>query len=359
MKVRPADRSQKDDIPAAALDKIRNAGVSPVIHEGSAYVFFKGEANSVMFAGDTTSWAPRLKLEKVADGIHALKLDLPDNARLEYKIVVDGNWILDPSNPKSLNNGVGGENSVIEMPGYRPSEWTKTDILEPTAHSIGETEIESLKYGKRKVNIYLPSEYFRRGIAPKLPVVYFLDGSEYISRAKAVNIAENLIAAGKVKPFMMVFTDPVDRMKEYWASDEFADYLAKEVVPAVENKYFGAIATGRGNRAIIGASLGGITSLWTALKHPDVFRNVGAQSASFWVDDERVIEKLKSLSPEKGDDFNFFIDDGTFEGVEDSRRVNVMLRGQGFPVKYVEMPAGHNWTAWQDRLADAFVVLLN
>jgi len=162
-----------------------------------------------------------------------------------------------------------------------------------------------------------------------------------------------------IEPFMMVFTDPVERMTEYWASDDYADYIAKTVVPAIENKYFSTIKTGRENRAIIGASLGGITSIWTALRHPDVFRNVGAQSASFWVDDERVIEEIKDRKPSPGNDFNFFIDDGLFEGSEDSRRVNVMLSGRGFRVTYVEQPTGHNFTAWQDRLAEAFVVLLN
>jgi enterochelin esterase-like enzyme len=36
-----------------------------------------------------------------------------------------------------------------------------------------------------------------------------------------------------------------------------------------------------------------------------------------------------------------------------------MMRGKGFPIKYLEKATGHNWTAWRDRLADTFVVLLN
>ncbi|MBA3694258.1 MAG: hypothetical protein H0W77_12610 [Acidobacteria bacterium] len=55
--------------------------------------------------------------------------------------------------------------------------------------------------------------------------------------------------------------------------------------------------------------------------------------------------------------FRFYFDDGRFEGIDDSRRVNVMLRGKGFPVAYREEYAGHNWTGWRDRLAEAFVAL--
>ncbi|QQS42420.1 MAG: hypothetical protein IPM63_05640 [Acidobacteriota bacterium] len=349
--------SSKPEVFPAAIEKIKSAKESPVIHDGSAYVFFRGPAQMVRFAGDNTSWAPRIALEKIGDDLHAVKLDLPQTSRLEYKLMIDGKWIRDPLNPKANSHGEG--NSFLTMPGYEATTWDRNKKRGIPSESLADLEIDSAKYGKRKVKIYLPSELFRRGIAPKLPVVYFLDGSEYIDRAAAVNIAENLIEAKKVPPFMMVFTDPVDRGKEYSASDEYADYIAKEVVPAVENKYFDTVKPGRENRAIIGASLGGITSIWTALRHPDVFRNVGAQSASFWVDDERVIQRLRTLDAIKGDDFNFYLDDGLFEGTDDSRRVNVLLRGKGFPVRYIEKPTGHNWTSWRDRLAEAFIALLN
>ncbi|REJ78923.1 MAG: hypothetical protein DWQ47_05630 [Acidobacteria bacterium] len=360
VKIRPAGVVKPEPLSAETIAKIRAADSGPIIEASRAVIFYKGEAGLVMVAGDNTNWSPgRIFMQKISDGLHAVSLELQIDARLEYKLIVDGKWIVDPANPKRINNGVGNQNSIIEMPEYRPTEWAENKDRGLPSESVAEMEVESAKFGKRIVKVYLPSEYFRRGIAPKLPVVYFLDGSNYISHGAAINIAENLIAARKVEPFMMVFTDPVDRMKEYWASDDFAEYIAKEVVPAVENKYFSTIAPGRENRAIIGASLGGITSIWTALRHPEVFRNVGAQSASFWVDDERVIETLKRIDPDKGDDFNFFLDDGTLEGSEDSRRVNVMLRAKGYQFRYAEGPTGHNFTAWRDRLGEALIVLLN
>lgn len=325
-----------------------------------ARLFYAGAGRSVALSGDFNSWrgnGPEFKVWGGKSGSPDLRVaylwNLPADTRIEYKLVVDGERITDPWNPKKADYG----NSVLELPGYKQTDWALNKNRGLPSESLADMEIDSAKYGKRKVKIYLPSELFRRGIAPKLPVVYFLDGSEYIDRAAAINVAENLIAAKKVEPFMMVFTDPAERGKEYRASDEYADYIAKTLVPAVENKYFDTVKTGRENRAIIGASLGGITSIWTALRHPDVFRNVGAQSASFWVDDERVIQRFRTL--DTGDEFNFFIDDGLFEGTEDSRRVNVMLRGKGFSVKYIERPTGHNWTAWRDRLADALTALLN
>jgi alpha-glucosidase len=152
----------------------------------------------------------------------------------------------------------------------------------------------------------------------------------------------------------MVFLDPKDRNKEYWANDKWADFVANEVVPEIDKRY--RTIASREGRATLGASLGGITSLWIGLKYPEKFARLGGQSSSFWIDNERVVKELQKLDLNKTK-FRFYVDDGTLEGVDDTRRVNVMLRGKGYPVTYVEGETGHNWTAWRDRIADAFVAL--
>ena len=152
----------------------------------------------------------------------------------------------------------------------------------------------------------------------------------------------------------MVFIDPKERTKEYWANDDYAKFLATEVVPAIDAKY--NTIKHRNGRAVLGASLGGITSVWVGLKYPEVFSRIGGQSSSFWVDNERVVRELSKLDASQTN-FKFYFDDGGFEGVEDTRRVNVMLRGKGFDVTYIEAETGHNWISWRDRLADAFIAL--
>lgn len=326
----------------------------PVIEDGSIIFTFKGTSSMVEIAGDFTRWKSRgLKFRDVPGTEYkCFQMKFGPTARIEYKLIVDGEWITDPLNPKKIDNGVGGENSVVEMPGYVPTKWDR-DFDSTLFGGINELAVKSAKFGDRKVKIYIPTEYFKRGIAPKLPVLYLQDGSEYIKRAKAINILENLTASREIEPFMIVFIDPVDRMKEYWANDDWADFMALEVVPAVEGKYFTTIKSGRENRALLGASLGGITSFWTAIKHPGVFGRIGAQSASFWVDNERVVKSLEKLDREKFD-FTIYLDDGRFEGVDDSQRVVKMLKKRGFKVTYIERETGHNWTSWRDRLESAY-----
>jgi len=369
VKIRSADKIEPQKFSAETVEKVKNAKQSPLIENGKAILFYRGEASSVSVAGDLTSWSPgRIFMQKISENLHAVQLDLASSARVEYKFVIDGKWIADELSPNKLDNGVGGENSFFAMPDYKATEWDTDEKLnvEPTnpnevinvsvSPNLKEIEIDSKIYGRKTVKIYLPADYESREKGASFPVVYFQDGSEYISRAKAVQIQKNLVKAGKVKPFIMVFLDPKDRMKEYWASDDYAKFVAMEVVPAIDAKY--NTLKNRDGRAIIGASLGGITSVWVGLKYTEIFSKIGGQSSSFWVDNERVVKELEKLDANKTK-FKFYFDDGTLEGVEDTRRVNVMLRGKGYPVTYIEGETGHNWTSWRDRLENVFVALMN
>ncbi len=350
VKIKSADKSTPQEFSADLIERIKISEQSPVIENGKAVFFYRGKAESVMVAGDFSDWSPRTRMQQLGEDLFAIKMDLAETARVEYKLVVDGNWDPDPLNPDKLDNGVGGENSFFAMPGYKPTQWANSEGM--TKYPIVVERIQSKTYGEREIEVYVPEGL--NGQA--LPVLYVQDGSDYQKRAKAVIVQRNLVKSGKVKPFIMVFIDPKERMKEYWASDEYAKFLAEEVVPAVDARF--KTIRSRDGRAVLGASLGGITSFWAGLKYPGTFARIGGQSSSFWVDDERVVKALEKLDPAVND-FVFYLDDGVLEGTEDSRRVNVLLRGRGFRTTYVERETGHNWTAWRDRLAEGFVALMN
>ncbi|MCD9188322.1 MAG: glycoside hydrolase family 15 protein [Pyrinomonadaceae bacterium] len=321
-----------------------------------------GMEKDIEIVGDFTDWKPcGIKFSNIngLPNVHPITLKFPNTARVEYKLIVDGKWINDPLNPNKIDNGVGGENSFFEMPDYKPTTWDEQESFkiegDPEPYvidiEIKELEIQTKDYGTKKIKVYLPYGYEKS--KESFPVLYLQDGSDYLQRAKASVQMENLVKANKIKPFIMVFLDPKDRMKEYWANDDYAKFIAEEVVPMIDANY--KTVKSRDGRAIIGASLGGITSIHTALKYPDVFGSIGAQSASFWVDDERVIKELAKLDGKTK--FKFYIDDGTLKGVEDSRKAVGILKNKNFDVTYNEKEAGHNWTAWRDRLADAFTAI--
>lgn len=342
--------------PSPALtERLRKAERSPIVEDEAVTFVYRGKAKRVEAVGDFTSWSPRrLMLRELAGtDVKYLTMKFRRDARVEYKFIVDGEWTSDPLNDNKLDNGVGGFNNFFTMPGYRPSalaeaKWTLRGTIEKL-----EAPASALEGGKRRIQVYLPPDYARGGDA-RYPVLYLQDGSEYVTRARAATVADALIAQGKLAPFIIVFVDPVERFKEYWANDKFADFMATELVPLVDARY--RTRPTREGRALMGASLGGVISVWTAMRHPEVFARVAGQSTAFQIDDERVVSALAGLEPMRpARPLKFYFDVGLLEPIwKVNRRVRVLLAGKGYPVAYAETAAGHNWTNWRDRLAEAF-----
>ncbi len=89
--------------------------VQPV-ESGNAAFFLAGfpEAKQVILAGEFNGWNEHgLKMEKTAAGWR-MNLELPVG-RYEYKFIVDGNWMHDPTNPETVRNMHGTLNSVMRL----------------------------------------------------------------------------------------------------------------------------------------------------------------------------------------------------------------------------------------------------
>lgn len=75
---------------------------------------YTGEVESVQVAGEFTSWSVKDQdFEKNGDAW--TKTIYLDPGLYQYQIVVDGTWILDPANPDSVDNNVGGYNSLLNV----------------------------------------------------------------------------------------------------------------------------------------------------------------------------------------------------------------------------------------------------
>jgi len=74
-------------------------------------------ANSVYVVGDFNNWQlnNESQMHKEDDsGLWSKKLRLRQGL-YQYRFVVDGRWIDDPSNPRTIENPFGDKNSVIEI----------------------------------------------------------------------------------------------------------------------------------------------------------------------------------------------------------------------------------------------------
>jgi len=94
----------------------------------------------VCVTGDFNGWDVRSDpmLELAGSDVHWFELELPLDARVEYKFVCDGVWLLDSMNPDSVC-GKFGCNSVLTMPEYAglaPSQDVSSDQCEARQLSL-------------------------------------------------------------------------------------------------------------------------------------------------------------------------------------------------------------------------------
>jgi len=76
----------------------------------------KGSEKSVCVAGAFNGWNPSSHpLSREKENLWSLSLPLPPGPQ-SYKLVIDGDWRLDPANSLTRSDGVGQKNSLIQVP---------------------------------------------------------------------------------------------------------------------------------------------------------------------------------------------------------------------------------------------------
>ena len=78
-------------------------------------VSIPGYPYSVQIAGDFNSWNPLGFNLQYRNNAWEIDLEI-EPGNYAYQIIVDGNWIVDPQNNETLENGYGGYNSLLRVP---------------------------------------------------------------------------------------------------------------------------------------------------------------------------------------------------------------------------------------------------
>ncbi len=103
-----------------------------------------------------------------------------------------------------------------------------------------------------------------------------------------------------------------------------------------------------GAYGILGASFGGLMSIYTGLRIPEIFGNVLSQSAVFEFEG-RDFAAVDLIKHRHAPSINIWMDAGRLEWLlEDNRRMQPLLQEKGYQVIYREFNGGHNFTAWRN-----------
>jgi enterochelin esterase-like enzyme len=332
---------------AAAVDSFityaRSKGI-PFIEGNTANFIYRGNKNVVQIAGDFTSWNPNITMSKLpGTNFFFSSRTFELNARLDYKLVTDGTWILDPENPNRVFGGF-GPNSELAMPEYVQPWEIKIDssVSRGTLHfRTISSNYTSKNYG---LGIFLPYGYDSL-LAAGYPAVYFQDGYEYINLGSATIVMDNLIHFNKIEPLIGIFVQPTNREQEYVFAnrDNYRLFFVNELVPYIDSLFNTNPVPAK--RAVIGESAGGNISALISYNHAEVFGNCGLHSGAFWPNNYEAYNLIVN-GPVK--DIRFAFVWGTYESVfTNMRNFRDSLISQGYQNIWSEYPEGHSWGLWR------------
>ena len=131
--------------------------------------------------------------------------------------------------------------------------------------------------------VYTPPGY--RQCGDKYPVIYLHQGradreTGWVCSGKVPEIMDNLIAAGKAKPAIIVMNNgmlrtPEDGTEKY---DGFLRMIVEDTIPYVEANY--RCKADKWHRGLAGLSMGGMQACKGGLEHPELFSSLGLFSCS-------------------------------------------------------------------------------
>jgi enterochelin esterase family protein len=338
--------------PATLLERARRDG-NPLI-DGTTVTFVWEGTSAPALVCDLTDWEENPRpLKRLAEGVHALRLDLPPDAYLEYSFFDPGTRqrVRDPFNPRRTWDGLGHYNHYFYMPEAGPSPLTKPDrdILHGTLtrHVVPAGDLAAGK--TRVVHVYQPPTK-----AP-VPLLVVYDGSDYLQRGKITVIVDNLIAQRRIRPLAMALVQNGGqaRMIEYACSEATLGFLLQAVLPLVRSQVrLVDPARQPGAYGVLGASMGGLMAVYTALRMPGVFGRALSQAGAFELGEyETIAMHMVRHMPQPP--VKLWLDAGRMDFLRESnRRMAALLKDKGYDLTYVETGGAHNYTTWRNALGD-------
>ncbi|MGI0131057.1 MAG: alpha/beta hydrolase-fold protein [Thermoplasmata archaeon] len=259
--------------------------------------------------------------------------------------------------------------SVIELPGAPPQPWSRTKGPLRWTQEHHRLDSRFLRT-PRSVWVYLPADFDpgRRGYN----LLIAFDGVIYRSAIPTPRIVQNLVAARKIAPTVVVLVGnaPGARGKELTCNPGFADFLGRELLPWMRRRY--RLRMEPSKTVLAGSSLGGVAAAYTALRYPHLVGNVLAQSGAFQVGSSGSRSGPSSLMHEFAlapkFAIKFYLDAGKIEGTTfpglpvsllgSVRHMRDVLMAKGYSVSYAEFDGGHDYACWNGTFADGLIHLL-
>jgi enterochelin esterase family protein len=359
------DELFRDGPPSAdAVDAFVAANTFPLVDAHNITFVYRGVADQILLRcwilGLNTA-QPFEMLE--GSDLWAVSIELPPESRIEYKFeLVRGDQrelILDPLNGVRAHDPFGA-NSVCQGAGYQRPQWTLTDADARTG-TLCHARVPSEAFGEdRDVQIYLPARFRRNR---RYPLLIVHDGPDYLEYAALGTVLDNLIHNLEIPQMIVALTQSPDRLREYGADDRHAAFIAGDLLDYMNAEY--PLIDEAHARGLMGASFGGVATLYTAWRNPGLFGSLLLQSGSFAFSDlghhnrdpvfDPVARFMNTFRKEPGVPAEkIYLSCGIYESlIYENRSLVPLLQRQKLEIRFEEVRDAHNWENWRDRLQNA------
>jgi len=286
------------------------------------------------------------KLEKAEDGSWMGTTEGPmDEGFHYYNIKIDGGKFNDPG-AKNYYGSTRWE-SGIEIPAHDQDFYALKNVPHGNVQQVLFPSPSTNT--SRRAYVYTPPGY-EKDKSKKYPVLYLQHGwgedeTAWSNQGHANLIIDNMIAEGKVKPFIIVMTYGMTNevkmggMRNF-KIDPFQTVLVDELIPYVDAN-FRTIAN-QSHRAMAGLSMGGMETHSITLNKPDVFSYYALLSGGIYSPGE-----IKDKSKVK----LIFLSCGSKERPDGVKKAADSLKAAGYnAVSYVSENTAHEFLTWRRSL---------
>ena len=290
-------------------------------------------------------------LHKDKDGVWVGTTEGPmDEGFHYYHLTIDGATVNDPGTHNYF--GSCRWESGIEIPAHDQDFYQMKNVAHGNVQQVLFWS-ESTKQVKRAF-VYTPPTYGKlvKGKQERFPVLYLQHGwgeneTSWPNQGCAGLIMDNMIAEGKIKPFIIVMTYGMTNDVKFggigqFTAKEFETVLVDELVPYIDS-HFLTIAK-KDSRAMAGLSMGGIETKLITLRRPEVFGYYGLLSGGQYApEDIKDAKQVKMIFESCGSREN---PDGIKKSVDALKAAGINAHG------YVSPLTGHEFLTWRRSLRE-------
>lgn len=307
------------------------------------FQIYAPKARKVAVTGDLP-WDKPVVFREAPNGVWKGVCDGLADGSFRYTFIVDGLRVQDPKSPLSAEQAsvfTKGEGYVKDVPhGSLAQRWYWSSTLGCM----------------RRMHVWTPAGYEKTG--KKLPVLYLIHGggdndASWPGVGAAGWILDNLLAEGKMVPMIVVMPNGTIQTRDMMGEVPlFGEDMVNSIIPYIEANY--KVKTDRNSRAMAGLSMGGMETIETAFKHPELFSHVWVLSSSFSPGRQKEYAediKLNDIATSLNKNFKALV--FTQGGPSDIAYKNCKealgyLDAAGIEYEYMEnAQAGHSWTTWR------------